>query len=195
MNIAVIGYPYARVNNRATLTGPNVFFVVPKVWKIKKGKASYETHSDDHIMATFAFFHHSDYPIIGGLLKGWMPMLPWHLWRLKREHNIRLVFDAHEPNLLTTLYNGIFAKLLGLKHVVFSWQNVALLHHSLIKANLMFVDGIVCGNQKCSELFKKITDKPLTVIPLAGLDTQKFKLVVPRPVRNVVTFIFVGAIG
>ncbi|MEK7616312.1 MAG: glycosyltransferase family 4 protein [Patescibacteria group bacterium] len=193
MNIVAIGYPFSRPNNRTTLTGPETFFIVPKVWKIKKGKAEYRTAEHDHIMTTSALFHHSGYPFIGGLLKGWMPLLPLYLWRLKKRHGIELVFDAHEPNLLTTLYNGFFCKLLGLKHVVFSWQNVALRHRWLIKINLWFADGVVCGNQKCLNLFKQITQKPLTVIPLAGLDPD-FWQPKPRQERSTVTFLFVGAI-
>ena len=192
MNIVVIGYPFARPNNRATLAGLSTYFIVPKTWKIKKGKAKYRTDATERITTTMTFFHHSDYPIIGGLLKGWMPLLPWYLWKLKRRHGVSIVFDALEPNLLSTLYHAFFSKLLGLKHIVFSWQNVKLLHSPLIKINLAFADGIVCGNQKCRALFQAVTDKPLMVIPLAGLDPN-FWQPKPRQERSTVTFLFVGA--
>ncbi len=193
MNIAVIGYPYVRPNYRATLEREDVFFVLPKVWKIKKGKSEYKTSPAKNIITGNAYFHHSGYPIIGGLLKGWMPLMPWYLWKLKRQHNIRLVFEAHEPNLFTTLYNGLAARLLGLKHVVFSWQNVKLLHVPLIMLNLMLSDGVVCGNKKCEMLFRPLTKKPILVAPLAGLDPDAWQAQ-PRPPKETVTFLFAGAI-
>ena len=85
--------------------------------------------------------------IIGGLLKGWMPAFPWLLWKLKREHNIKLVFEAHESTLLTTLYHGFFVKLFGMKHIVFSWENIpfsekfcgmkGIIHELILRLNLL----------------------------------------------------------
>ncbi len=204
MNIAVIGYPYTRQNFRAVFEQLNAYFILPKVWKIKKGKAQYHTKPKPNILTTRAFFYHSDYPIIGGLLKGWMPAFPLLLWRLKREHDVRLVFEAHEPTLLTTLYHGLFTKILGLKHVVFSWENIpferkfsgvkGVVHRLILQANLALADGVVCGNQRCLDIFRSLTRKPLALIPLAGLDPQQFHLSAPRPVRSEVTFVFAGAI-
>src|SRR3989344_2595348 len=87
MNVLIVGYPYARQNYRATFDGSNAYFLLPKVWKIKNGKAEYKNNDDARITTTPTFFHHSDYPIIGGLLKGWMPFAPWHIWKLKRKYN------------------------------------------------------------------------------------------------------------
>ena len=203
-NLVVIGYPYTRPNFRAVFESPNVYFILPKTWKIKEGKAEYRTSSNPQIMTTTAPFYNSNYPIIGGLLKGWMPMFPWLLWRLKRKHHIRLMFEAHEPTLLTTLYHGITAKVLGLKHVVFSWENIPLenkfsgikgiIHRLLLLANLGLADGVVCGNQKCFDIFKALTNKPLAHIPLAGLDPERFKPLATRSDQESVTFIFAGAI-
>lgn len=203
-NIAVIGYPYTRTNYRAVFDRSNVYFVLPRIWKIKKGKVEYRTEPNSHIMVTSAPFQHSDYPIIGGLLKGWMPTLPWLLWKLKRTHHIRLVFEAHEPTLLTTLYNGIVAKMLGLKHVVFSWENIPFekklfgikgyIHRLILAANLALADGVVCGNKKCADIFSAITDKSLAHIPLAGLDPEKFKVSAQRTAHNGITFVFAGAV-
>jgi glycosyltransferase involved in cell wall biosynthesis len=204
MNIAVIGYPYTRPNFRTVFESSNTYFILPRIWKIKGGKAEYYTESSSHVVTTTAPFYHSNYPMIGGLLKGWMPMLPWLLWKLKRKHQIDLVFEAHEPTLLTTLYHGLAAKILGLKHVVFSWENIpfdkkfvgvkGFTHRLILSANLIFADGVVCGNQKCLDIFKKITPKPLAHIPLAGLNPDKFRPYLIRPEHEGITFVFAGAI-
>lgn len=204
MNIVIIGYPYTRPNYRATFEALNVYFILPKIWKIKNGKAEYRVEKNSHIMTTFAPFYHSDYPIIGGLLKGWMPMFPWLLWKMKRRYHVRLVFEAHEPTLLTTLYHGITAKMLGLKHIVFSWENIpferkffgirGILHRLILSANLALADGVVCGNQRCLDIFRAITTKPLAHIPLAGLDPEKFKPSLSRPAYDTITFVFAGAV-
>jgi glycosyltransferase involved in cell wall biosynthesis len=204
IKVVVIGYPYTRPNYRAVFESTNIFFILPRIWKIKKGKAEYRTENSQHIMTTLAPFDHSDYPIIRGLLKGWMPAFPWLLWQLKRKHGVELVFEAHEPTLISTLYHGIVAKTLGLKHVVFSWENIpfkkkfygikGFFHWLILSANLALADGVVCGNQKCLDIFKNITDKPLAHIPLAGLDPERFRPFGPRPKRDYVTFLFAGAI-
>lgn len=204
MNKAVIGYPYTRPNYRAVFESPDTYFILPKVWKIKKGKAEYHTQDSSHIITIAALFSHSDYPVIGGLLKGWMPAFPWLLWKLKRKHQIQLVFEAHEPTLLTTLYHGITTKALGLQHVVFSWENISFekkftgvkgfIHRLILSANLFLSDGVVCGNQKSLDIFKTITKKPLARIPLAGLDPEKFSPPAVLPEHDGVTFIFAGAI-
>lgn len=204
MKILVIGYPYTRSNYRAALESANTYFILPKIWKIKGGKVKYRTESSFHVTTTWAPFYHSNYPLIGGLLKGWMPMFPWLLWRIKCQHGIKLVFEAHEPTLLTTLYHGITVKLLGLKHIVFSWENIpfesklsgpkGLVHRILLSLNLALSDGVVCGNEKCLEIFKKITNKPLVRIPLAGLDPERFKPQNPRLSHEDITLVFAGAI-
>ncbi len=202
-NILVIGYPYTRSNFRAFLELDNIQFVLPKVWKIKGGKAEYRTRASSNIRTTTAPLYHSNYPIIGGLLKGWMPMFPLVLWRLKQQRNIDLVFEAHEPTLLSTLYHGLVVKFFGLKHVVFSWENIPFdkkyvglkgaIHRIILSANLLLADGVVCGNKKCLEIFKKITNKPLALIPLAGLDSDNLKPATFSEHKKV-RFVFAGAI-
>ncbi len=204
MNIAVIGYPYTRPNYRAALEADGVYFILPKIWKIKKGKAEYRTEPTAHILTTSAPLHHSDYPVIGGLLKGWMPMAPFLLWKLKKKHRIELVFEAHEPTLLTTLYHGIFVKLCGLKYAVFSWENIpfekklrgfkGMFHRIILALNLALVDGVVCGNQKCHDIFAGLTRKPLDVIPIAGLDVRKFTRSAPPHSHRHTEFVFIGAV-
>lgn len=204
MTILVIGYPLTRPNYRRALEAPDTYFIVPAVWKIKGGKAEYRTEPGSHIATTWAPFSHSGYPIIGGLLKGWMPMFPWLLWKMKRKHGVRLVFEAHEPTLLTTLFHGIAVKALGLKYVVFSWENIPFekklfglrgtVHRLILSTNLALADGVVCGNEKCLAIFQKLTAKPLAHIPLAGVDPERFKPPVERVAHEQITFLFAGAV-
>ncbi len=214
-NILITGYPYIRENYLNTFNSYHgegkISFLLPRIWKIKKGKVVYHPPKRGNVFTTPAYFHHSDYPIIGGLLKGWLPAFPYKLWQLRRAKNISLVYDSGEPILLSTLYNAFWSKVFGLKYVVFSWENIPFHHkfhglsrvvHSLIlKLNLFLADGVVCGNSKCRDIFAELTSKPLTVIPLSGLDEAFYRPLNDRSlldeynIRDKIVFTFIGAIS
>lgn len=211
--ILIAGFPYIREAYFDTFRHypePNqLIFLLPKVWKIKDGKIIFYPPKDSRVNTSRAFFFHSHYPIIGGLLKGWMPWFPLILWRKRKE--ISLVYSCSEPNLLTTLYYGFWSKLLGKKHILFSWENIPywekfgrtnwMIKKIIIKLNLFLSDGIICGNKKGEEIFKQLTHKPIAVIPMSGVDAELFK---PKEHLRVfngydwsdkVIFTFAGAIG
>ena len=87
--------------------------------------------------------------------------------------------------MLSTLYQSIISKLFGAKHLLFTWENISydakfsglnfFLKNIIIKLNLFFSDGIICGNKKAVEIFKKYTAKPIANIPFSGIDTDLFK--------------------
>ncbi len=184
--VIIAGYAYIRENYFRTFdffpSGSQLAFILPRKWPIKKGKAVYYPPHRGNVYPTATFFHHSDYSIIGGLLKGWMPLIPFKLFRLKE---FDVFYNCNEPTLLSTLYNTLWAKLFGMKVVLFSWENVSFdkkfkgfsgyVHRLILNTNLTCATGIICGNEKCREIFKRLTDKPLAVIPLSGVDTEFFK--------------------
>ncbi|MBX4189743.1 glycosyltransferase family 4 protein, partial [Candidatus Parcubacteria bacterium] len=141
--------------------------------------------SDSRVITAPALFSHSHYPLVGGLLKGWIPSLPWHLLKLKLTGRGDIFFNANEPILLTTLYNGIFAKLFGLKNILFSWENIdysgkhkglkGQLHNLLLKWNLGLANAVVCGNRKALEIMSKRTKARVITIPLSGVDGNLFQ--------------------
>lgn len=211
--ILIAGFPYIRESYFATFRRypepGQITFLLPKVWKIKHGKVVFHPPKDTNAKSARAFFFHSHYPLIGGLLKGWMPAFPIYLWRMRKD--INLVYSCSEPNLLTTLYYGFWTKLFGKKHIVFSWENIPywqkfhgagwLIREGIIKANLALSDGIICGNTKGKEIFQKLTSKPIAVIPMSGVDTEIFqrkgtgKIFEGHDWSNKVVFTFAGAIG
>lgn len=211
MGILISGYPYIRESFYKTFLfyPEEVYFLLPQIWKIKGGKAVYYPPKGKNVFKTSAFFHHSNYPIIGGILKGWMPLFPIHLFKLRNK--INLVYSPSEPILLTTLYQGFWAKVFGLKHVIFSWENIAyelklkglkgLIQKIILRLNILFSDGIICGNKKSAEIFKKFTKKPLAVIPLSGLDADFFTRKEGENHRakynleNKIIFTFIGSIS
>ncbi|MDD5356074.1 MAG: glycosyltransferase [Candidatus Omnitrophica bacterium] len=182
-------------------------FLVPEKWSIKKGKQIFIPPQKDNIRTTKAFFNHSNYPIIGGLLKGWMPIFPWVVF----EQRPQIIYSGTEPNLLTALYEGLFAKISGAKYIVFTWENVpyrqkfrglrGAIQRTIIRLNLLLCDGIVCGNIKAQQIINSLTNKPTTVLPLAGLDPdflkpdRSRKLFRGIDLSDNIVFSFVGAIG
>lgn len=184
--ILIAGYPYIRESYLNTFKfypeKDKIFFLLPKIWKVKKGKVIFKPPKEPYIFRTPAFFHHSLYPIIGGSLKGWMPAIP--LFLLKNRKRFDLVYNCSELLLLTTLYNSLWIKLFGLKNIIFSWENVSynqkfkgisrLIKEMILRLNILFCDGIICGNKKGFEIFRKIAKKPMAIIPMSGVDTNFF---------------------
>ena len=91
-NILIAGYPYIRENYLNTFNfypeKEKIFFLLPKVWKIKNGQVVYNAPKRANIFTANAYFYHSNYPLIGGLLKGWMPGFFTFLVRNKKPKNI-----------------------------------------------------------------------------------------------------------
>ena len=212
MSILVVGYTYINDSQRATFDfyprPGNVFFLLPDIWKARFGKVVYRGPRAENIFLTKTYFSHSLYPVIGGLLKGWMPNFPFILFRLKLAHKIRLVYSCSEPTLLTTLYNGFWAKALGMKYVPFSWENipyekkhVPLLKKLILRLTLLFSDGLICGTQRCKDIHRPYAgDRPIAVFPMNGLDQDFFKKKEgPKVFRGMdlkdkTVFTFVGAV-
>jgi len=185
MKIFIAGFSYVRQNyfdvfNFYPQKGDELFFLLPKVWKVKNGKVIFHSPKDKRIIPANAYFHHSNYPIIGGLLKGWMPLFPVVALKLKITHGLDLVYSCSEPILLTTLYQALWTKLFGIKHVIFTWENIVykdkfrgfngFIKNIIMKLNLFFCDGVICGNQKSAAIFNNLTNKPIATIPLSGVN-------------------------
>lgn len=189
MSVLIAGYPYIRESYLNTFKfypeEGGVIFLLPQKWKVKGGKVIYRPQKAKNIFTATAYFHHSKYPIIGGLLKGWMPSFPVFLLFRRSEHDIKIVFSSTEPMLLSTLYQALWSKIFGLKHVVFTWENIpykekfkgwrGLVQKAILKLNLALSDGVVCGNIKAEVIIEQFTQKPITTIPLSGLDINFFQ--------------------
>jgi len=217
MKLLVVGFPYVRERYFVTwrhVPEPEHFrFLLPSRWTAKQGRVVFTSPEDPRIRTTRTFFHDSHAPLIGGLLKGWMPAFPWHLWRMRR--SVRLVYACSEPTLLTTLYFAFFSKLFGKKFVCFTWENSPYekklrglsyaIHYALLTINLALADGLICGNPEGLEIHRKYMDKPIAVIPMNGLDPEFFSLLqttnyklqtfAGKELDGKIIFTFIGAIG
>lgn len=202
MKVLIVGYPYIRPYYFNTFDyyhdKDNLFFLLPSLWKAKRGRVEFQPPDQKNVYKTKAFFYHSKYPVIGGLLKGWMPAFPFFIIKtfgFKREG---IVYTSTEPILLTTLYQGLWAKLFGLKHIIFTWENVdykkkfrglrGLIKKIILRWNLALSDGLVCGNQKARDILSKLTKKPLVVTPLSGVNVYFFlsPIIIKNIVRNMI---------
>ncbi len=215
MNILIVGYAYIRENYFNTFKfypePKGINFLLPKIWKAKGGKVVFRPPLGPNISLANAYFYHSNYPLVGGFLKGWMPAFPVILWQLKRRKNINLVYSPSEPILITTLYQAFWSKFFGLKHIIFTWENIPyenkfkglnlLLKKIIIRFNLFLSDGIICGNKKAEHIIRKLTQKPTAVIPLSGVDADFFKSQNKTDSKKTydlegkIVYVFVGAIG
>ena len=214
MNILIVGYPYIRENYLNTFNfypeKDKVFFLLPDVWKVKGGKVVYHAPKRDNVFTAKAFFSHSHYPIIGGLLKGWIPSFLGFMMKNKKRKNIGTIITLTEPILLSTLYQSTVSKLFGLRHFLFTWENIAydakfhglnlFLKNLIIRLNIFFSDGIICGNKKGVAIMGQYTDKPIVNIPFSGIDTDFLKPFMTEKVfrdfnfQDKLLFTFVGAL-
>ncbi|OGN31821.1 MAG: hypothetical protein A3I92_02885 [Candidatus Yanofskybacteria bacterium RIFCSPLOWO2_02_FULL_43_10b] len=191
--IIITGYPYAypyyfRVFGYAG-NKKDFIFILPKLWKAKAGKVKINLEAQEG----FNTYGLSAVSYGGrgwrGLFKGWLPSLIFLLPYLKLKYKSQILYSCSEPNLLTTLFNGILARLCGLKHVLFTWQNVPpeqrmrgiklKLSNALVRWNLRLAAGIICGNRRAEGIVRKLQPKNYNlktiVCPLSGIDTEKFR--------------------
>jgi len=211
MKILVAGYPYIRETFLKTFDAfPDEYvFILPKKWKAKAGSVIFKPPSRANIETTKAFFYHSNYPILGGILKGLMPLFPFFLWRYRA--CVGLVYSPLEPILLSTLYQAIWAKIFGKRHYIFTWENVSYskfkglngwIKNIILRLNITLSDGFVCGNHKAEEIIRAYTEKPTVVIPLSGVDTDFYNpdlavedIKIKYGLERKFIFSFIGALG
>jgi len=189
--VIVTGFPYAFPYYFKVfyfLDNKNDYiFILPKFWSTKKGKVQFllnpEPDFEIHGLKSLSYGGKS---LLGGLFKGWMPGIAFELIKLKFKYGSQVLYSCSEPNLLTTLYNGFFAKLFGYKHILFTWQNIApekrlaglklKLSNALVKLNLCLANGIICGNKEAEAIIRRFNQKIRTVVcPISGVDIDKFR--------------------
>lgn len=212
-DILVAGFPYVRERYFATwrhVPEPERYhFLLPRRWTAKNGSVIFTPPEDARVMTAQAYFHDSHAPIIGGLLKGWMPAFPLVLWRLRND--VGLVYSCSEPTLLTTLYQAACSALLGKKHVCFTWENIPyerkmsrlsyVVHRVILWAVLALSDGLICGNPESAEIHRRYTKKRMVTIPMNGIDAEFFRREhAPKKFQDHdwsgnVVYTFIGAIG
>lgn len=191
MRIFITSYPYVYERYFRVFDyfpkKEELFFILPRTWEAKGGKIKVEVpiRQDIKIVATKAFFYHSHYPVIKGLLKGWMPGAKAILNREAESGDI--LYTAIEPNLLTTMINAIWAKKHGVKHIFFTWQNIPYnkrlrgvklwLTEQVIKTTIKNSSGAICGNTKAAEIIRSYTnsDFKILIAPISGVDIERFK--------------------
>ena len=208
--ILISGYTYVDESSLRTFDYyPNseseVKFLVPDVWPMKKGLFVYKASKQKNVQGTKAFFVHSNYPVIGGVLKAWMPIFPLVIAKQRPD----IVYSVSEPNLLTTLYYGVFAKLFGAKHIILVWENLpytkfkglkGIIQRFIVKMNIALCDGFVCGSQKTQRLIESLTTLRTVVMPSTGQDIEFFKKYTDEKTQHntnqahPVTLTFIGAI-
>jgi len=164
-------------------------FILPKLWVAKRGKVRLKLEQKPEFtifgLPAASYGGHG----IGGLFKGWLPGIVFLLPYLKLKYKSKVLYSCSEPNLLTTFFNGIIAKLCGMKYIFFTWQNVVpekymsglklKVYKTLVKFNLRLADGVICGNHKAVQIIEELKSKKcelrILISPIAGVDTEKFR--------------------
>ncbi len=161
-------------------------FVLPDHWEAKNGKVKIDLKKRPGFeMLGSRVVSYGGRSMLAGLFKGWMPAMVLILARMRFKYGPGVLYSCSEPNLLTTLYNGLFTRLFGHKHVVFTWQNVypekrmsglkLKLSNALVRSNLALADGVICGNSKAEEIVRNFNPEIKTLVcPLSGVDVDKF---------------------
>ena len=218
MKIVITGYTYTRENLFDVFESypekDNLFFILPGNWTAKNGTVQFPPfrRTGFAIWNSPAYFTHSQYPFIGGLMKGWMPFLSIRLGWLRLTQHVDILFTAGEPNLVSTLYNALWAKFFGMKHIFLYWENIPYeakdkglkmkLKKTLIRWNLALSDGAICGMHKAEDILKSFdTEIPVGTFLHAGFDEYRFRPGLPQTLREELKwqyktiFLFVGALG
>ena len=210
MKVVVTGYTYTRPNLFEVFDfypeKKNLYFILPSNWKAKGGQVIFKPFKKEgfNIYHSPAFFFHSNYPLFGGLLKGWMPFFVFRLFWLRLK-GARILFTAGEPNLLSTLYNGLWAKIFGMKHIFHFWENISyekkdhglklFFKKLIIRANLALSDGAICGMHKAEKILLSFKPKfPVETFLHSGFNVERFRPGADLS-KDIFTLLFVGALS
>lgn len=219
MKVVITGYTYTRQNLFEVFESypdkEDLYFILPDNWSAKKGRVKFKpfTKPGFHIYHSPALFAHSNYPVIGGLFKGWMPFFIFRLIWLRITKGADILFTTGEPNLLATLYNALWAKFLGMKHIFHFWENIAYeekdagiklhLKKTIIRWNLALSDGAICGMTKAAKILEGF-ESNITIGTFlhAGFSTERFRPGIEHSnftdacgLNGKKVFLFVGALG
>ena len=170
MKILLSGYTYTRENLFEVFESyprkEDLYFILPSNWREKGGKVRYQSFKKPgfNIYHSPALFFHSNYPVIGGLFKGWMPFFVFRFAWLKFTKGVDILYTTGEPNLLGTLYNALWAKIFGVKHMFNFWENIPyeqkdkglklFFKKLVVKANIALSDGALCGQTKAENILR-----------------------------------------
>ncbi len=160
--------------------------ILPRIWKAKKGAIVVKcpTRTDIEIIPSRAFFTHSQYPVIRGLLKGWMPAIGGIIRSRAKLGDV--LYTAIEPNLLTTYFNAKRAKRRGLKHVFFTWQNIpyegrlrglkGAITRRIVMGSIRNSAGAIAGNTAAERILRDLAGPafPILQVPISGVDVERF---------------------
>lgn len=164
----------------------DLVFILPEKWLEKDGRIiPLEISREEFkVISTPAYFYHSRYPIIRGMLKGWMPATGRILRSMAKPGDI--LYTAIEPNLLVTYFNARLARKLKMKHVFAVVQNIShrqrlsglklKITERIIRSNVGLAAGAVCALKRARDVLKPYTPKdfPLAIIPVSGANTEHF---------------------
>lgn len=220
MKVVITGFAYSRQNFfdvfKSYPKKEDLIFILPSKWKVKNSIV-FKTPSAEGIKVyrSWTPFYNSNLPILGGLLKGWMPFLPWHLLKARFQGS-KMLYSASEPNLLTTIINAFWARLFGMQHMFFTWENISyekkfkglrlFIGKLLVKVSIFFSSAAICGNEKAVEIIKSCSRSIIIrKMPPHGLDPDLFYPLSVEIIKNVRSqygyvesdfiFLFVGALG
>lgn len=218
MKVLIVGYTYTRTNLIEVFDSypdkQNLFFILPNNWQAKNGTVKFKPfrRTGLNIYNSRAFFFHSNYPIIGGLFKGWMPFFIFRLLWLRIFKGVGIMFSTGEPNQLSTTYNALWAKLLGMKFAFNYWENISYeqkdsgiklkIKKIIVKINVRLSDGAICGMHKAESILRTFSNKiKIGTFLHAGFDVNRFNPDVEPKMRRELgldgktVFLFVGALG
>lgn len=216
MSILITGFPYVRKNILEVFDfypkGDELFFLLPSKWPIKGGKVIYQAPEKKNVFGVRTWFYHSNYFLVGGLLKGLAPFFPFWLMRLGWRKKIDIVFACSEPPLLSTTWQLFWTKLYGAKFFCLTWENIhykeklfglrGRIKMFILKLNLLLSDGVICGNQKSQKIIASfVPGRPHPLIPASGVNGHFFKkLNIPKQFRSQnlegkIVYSFVGSVS
>ncbi len=185
--IVVTGHPYVYPHYFAVfehVAEPDQYvFILPRLWR-----ARVTIEQGAHPLFSIyksATWSYGKKSILGSFFKGWQPGVLYLLPYLRLRHGSKVLYSCSEPNLFVTLYNVLIARIVGMKVVLFTWQNIAperrihgyklYLSNLLVQINTRLSSGIICGNHAAERLIKRSGDKIQTIVcPLSGVDTDRF---------------------
>lgn len=174
MRVVVVGYPMLakrqwQLCSRFEAAGVDTHIIVPNGWP--------PIPAEDHPPNDAPFMLHKCQSLFHGNMARYVfPGLP----RLLSQINPDIVLTHGEPWFVGTLYAQVAADLVGVPHVVFSWENLNHVPQSRIQRKiedlvLKRVHGLITGSNAAAARIRSRGFKgPVAEAPQSGVNTEQF---------------------
>jgi len=177
MRIAIISHSTVDLRQQLFYEEFNVLALSPKIWRHQRAT---NKKMGNYELVTFPVSNAGNANVY---------TFPEMAYERIKEFNPDIIYTQNEPWQWQTARSMRWAKRLGCKHVIFTWENLPMPVQASERKVITESDLIVCGNQGARKRMWQYAKKT-TILPQVGVDCSLFKKM--PEIGKVADLVFVG---